>query len=160
MPWAKCAACAETFHLNVSEPVSWYRERYPKYEFAALVPDLCINCWKKAKAMWRPFESGKTIGSNGSESGSIIRDEEHELGARITLESGTTVAPFAITCGVYGWMFHTRFFSSESEAMESFDSMKDSLAVILEMIPSKDDYNEATMQSVVLAIGNFVERFP
>jgi hypothetical protein len=48
----------------------------------------------------------------GSEGGTIVLDEEHGLGARITLEKDGAIAPFTITCGIYGWMAHTRFFSN------------------------------------------------
>lgn len=39
--------------------------------------------------MWYSFDNGSTIGTDGSENGVIIKDEEHELGARITLEKDT-----------------------------------------------------------------------
>ena len=65
----------------------------------------------KAKQLmeWITYEDGKTIGSTGSEGGVILRDEECPDGARITLEEETHMGvPFAITCGVYGWLVHTR----------------------------------------------------
>lgn len=67
----------------------------------------------------------------GSEEGIILRDEEHPQEARITLERDTRTAPFAITCGIYGCMMHTRFFSLESEATSQYDTMKIALAVLL-----------------------------
>ena len=81
---------------------------------------------------WQPSEKGATLGQTGSEEGIVVRDEEHSLGARITLERDARVAPFAITCGVYGWMMHTRFFSSDAEAETQYDLMKDSLSALLE----------------------------
>lgn len=81
---------------------------------------------------WRPFEEAATLGLPGSEEGIVVRDEEHFLGARITLERAPTVAPFAITCGIYGWMMHTCFFSSEAEAESQYDLMKNSLSTLLE----------------------------
>jgi hypothetical protein len=74
--------------------------------------------------VWKPFDSGETIGQEGSENGTITRDEERLRGARITLERTTPTAPFAITCGVYGWMVHTRFFSIEADAIVQFEAMK------------------------------------
>ena len=65
---------------------------------------------------WQPTENGGTLGTAGSEGGVILRDEEHDLGARITLERHCSIAPFAVTCGIYGWFFHTRFASTETEA--------------------------------------------
>jgi hypothetical protein len=81
---------------------------------------------------WQPFDDGATLGLPGSEEGVVVRDEEHSLGARITLERAASVAPFAITSGIYGWMMHTRFFTSESEAESQYDLMKDSLSGLLE----------------------------
>ena len=66
-----------------------------------------------AETLWYPFESGATLGQKGSEGGAILRDEEHPQEARITFERDTRIAPFAITCGIYGCMMHTRFFSLE-----------------------------------------------
>jgi len=76
---------------------------------------------------WHPFENGSTIGQPGSEQGVTVRDEEHSLGARITLERAAGSAPFAITCGIYGWMLHTRFFGSEDEANAQYVLMKSAL---------------------------------
>ncbi len=81
---------------------------------------------------WHPFEDGATVGQTGSEQGVILRDEEHSLGARVTLERAAQTAPFAITCGIYGWMLHTRFFASEGEAHAQYEQMKDALSALLE----------------------------
>ena len=40
------------------------------------------------------FDGGKGIGTVGSESGFILRDEEHSHGAHITSERNTAIAPF------------------------------------------------------------------
>ncbi len=82
---------------------------------------------------WHPFDDGSTLGLPGSEQGITVRDEEHALGARITLERKASVAPFAITCGIYGWMMHTRFFNAEAEAEMQYDLMKNSLSMLLAM---------------------------
>jgi hypothetical protein len=47
---------------------------------------------------WVALEKGATVGSRGSENGVILIDEEHSLGARITLERDGASAPFPITC--------------------------------------------------------------
>lgn len=107
--------------------------------------------------MWHAFEDGATIGQQGSESGEIAREEEHPLGARITLERNTSIAPFAITCGIYGWMVHTRFFESEEEATSAYEMMKARLAEIIEPFENPDyDDRRATEQ----AIEAFVEAYP
>ena len=110
---------------------------------------------------WVPFNNGATIGQRGSENGVILSDDEHELGARISLERGTDIAPFAITCGIYGWMFHTRFFGSEAEGSTEFDRMKEALAAILTMIPRVDDPEVSVKgRRVEEAIEAFVKQFP
>lgn len=101
---------------------------------------------------WASFKNGETLGQIGSESGVIIRDSEHSLGARITLERGGSVAPYSITCGIYGCMVHTRFFSAEPEASQEFDLMAVALDSILRSFPDDND--------LIDSVGQFVERFP
>jgi hypothetical protein len=72
---------------------------------------------------WAPYGGGESVGDTGSEGGIIIRDEVHRGGARITLERDGRIAPFSITCGIYGWMVHTAFFGSLNEADERFGRM-------------------------------------
>lgn len=67
---------------------------------------------------WSDFEGGKTIGTKGSESGTIITDIENSNGARVTLEKDCGNIPFAITIGIYGLMFHTHFESNLKIAEE------------------------------------------
>jgi hypothetical protein len=114
----------------------------------------------RAKSGWHSFDGGNSIGQRGSEDGIILRDEEHSLGARITLErDGYT--PFAITCGIYGWMVHTRFFSSRLEAQRAFEDMKTELARILDLVPYTDDPQvNRKARTVEQAIRRFLQRFP
>jgi hypothetical protein len=106
------------------------------------------------------FRSRSIGGKNGSEAGVILQDEEHTLGARITLEE-TGSAPFAITCGIYGWMFHTRRFSSKEETQKEFADMKIHLLRILEQIPSVDDPEvNRKRREASDAISQFVDLFP
>ncbi len=110
---------------------------------------------------WQPYENGQTIGQNGSESGVITLDEEHVDGSRITLERDSPTAPFAITCGIYGWMVHTRYFSSEEEARSAYAGMKVDLARILNLIPYVDDPSgDEKIPGVVDALEEFIRRFP
>lgn len=109
---------------------------------------------------WHPAEAGSTIGDIGTENGIILRDEVYSGGARITLErDGYT--PFAITCGISGWMVHTRLFATEQEANEAFETMKSELACILDLIPSHDDpqANER-MTEAGEAMRAFIKEFP
>jgi hypothetical protein len=106
--------------------------------------------------MWQPFDNGATLGLKGSESGETIRDEEHTVVARITLEKNASIAPFAITCGIYGWKVHTRFFATEDEAVTEYDKMKASLSAIVERFsdPNYDD------RRAIQAMETFVEIYP
>jgi len=110
---------------------------------------------------WQPFDSGTSIGQKGSENGTITRDTEHIDGARITLERDGGIVPFAITCGIYGWMVHTRYFSNEAEAQQEFDKMQVSLDEILRKIPFDDDPDlDAKIEVSKREISNFVELYP
>jgi hypothetical protein len=106
---------------------------------------------------WAPF-----VGSlRGSESGIVEIDEEHDCGARITLERDAKIAPYAITCGIYGWMVHTRYFEDHDRARREYEAMKAGLGNILSIIPLRcdPDFN-SKVDSVIKAIGDFVESFP
>ena len=110
---------------------------------------------------WYAFDGGHTIGAPGSERGVILADEEHDDGARITLERDGGIAPFAITCGIYGWMMHTRSFSDAAQARRDYDAMKQALGAIASAIPMTSDPDvEARTDATLAAIGEFVERFP
>ena len=67
----------------------------------------------------------------------------------------------SIACGVYGWMFHTRYFRTLQEASQDFELMKAGLSSILDLIPVESDPEaEAKSSCVVNAIEDFVARFP
>ena len=111
--------------------------------------------------MWTSIDNGAAIGTRGSENGIIDREEEHTDGARITLERDGSIAPFSITCGVYGWICHTRFFGTAEEAGEAFEAMKVELGNILSLIPLESDPEvDAKRRLIVDAIQDFVARFP
>jgi hypothetical protein len=113
---------------------------------------------------WEAYEGGGSIGQRGSEEGLICQDEEHPEGCRITLERDTTVAPFAITCGVYGWFLHTRYFSKESESRQAYRDMKAGLEGILALLLLEEgaspEMTERQTTRAMQAISEFVERFP
>ncbi len=110
---------------------------------------------------WLPLDNGTSIGQTGSEDGVIIRDDEHVDGARITLERDGQTAPYSITCGIYGWMVHTRFFGKETEAQDEFDRMRSELTKIIDRIPLDSDPEADQKSDVVIeSISEFVERFP
>lgn len=110
---------------------------------------------------WTIFNDGASIGQHGSENGVILRDDEHSFGARITLERGGHTAPFSITCSIYGWMFHTCFFGTQSEAEVVYEKMKDGLAMILNIIPLETDPNADEKTELVSdEIVTFLEQYP
>lgn len=131
---------------------------------------------------WRQINDGKTVGQKGSEGGEIIFDEEHEHGARITLEKiilqpgnyfaikpdgSLAQAPetsqpkiyFAVTCGIYGWFFHTHYISPETEALSNYEDMKSELYGILKLIPTVEESNDEKMMKVSDEISKFVDKF-
>lgn len=113
---------------------------------------------------WISYENGATLGLKGSEGGAIIRDHEHEGGARITLEQDTLRGvPFAITCGVYGWLVHTRFFADEPTALQEYERMQGALEAILKLLPDErmsDDESARAADTAADAVTAFVEQYP
>ena len=97
----------------------------------------------------------------GSDGGAVLADEEHGWGARITLEQPGVMAAFGITCGIYGWMVHTRAFTNIGDAQSGYEAMKTDLDIIMEMIPARSDPEvERKMDAVTVAISAFVDKFP
>jgi hypothetical protein len=45
MPYSKCPICGSLTHLNVADPATWYRERYPDLPFGSIVPGVCFYCF-------------------------------------------------------------------------------------------------------------------
>lgn len=111
---------------------------------------------------WHKFDKGKTIGQQGSEYGETLLDDEHQLGARITVEKIISRPGnyFAITCGIYGWFFHTHYVSPEEQAVSDYEKMKCELDRILNLIPEVSDEDNEKMAKVSNEISKFTERFP
>ena len=112
-----------------------------------------------AESSWYPFNNGATLDQAGSEEGVTVHDEEHPLGARITLERAARVAPFAITCGIYGCMMHTRFFSSQDEAEAEYGLMKNALSALLESAEQTAAI-DGGRQVLMEGISKFIETYP
>lgn len=75
---------------------------------------------------WISFDGGSEIGKPGTEGGEIIKDEEFDSAARITLEEFSD-GHFAVTCGVYGTFFHTAWFDD----FANYELMKSDIEAIL-----------------------------
>lgn len=86
---------------------------------------------------WYEFENGSTIGELGTEGGEIVKDEEFDNSARITLEK-LSEGHFAVTCGDYATFFHTTWFD-EANALSKYEQMKLDLEEILDQ-ENEDDY--------------------
>lgn len=97
--------------------------------------------------MWNVFNNGLTIGTLGTENGTIIKDEEHSNGARITLEKDANKIPYAITCGIYGLMFHTVYSSNEVDSLQKYNCMKEDIHSILEEL-NEDNASDLISQFV------------
>jgi hypothetical protein len=107
---------------------------------------------------WYPFRHGESIGQTGSEGGKILRDEEHSDGARVTLEK-LRADRWTITCGIYGWMVHTRFFLSEASAEIGFNETERELGKILALTPLEDEADDERMRIAQDAIAEFIEQY-
>lgn len=114
----------------------------------------------KRDTNWFQYDEGFSIGTSGTDVGVITRDEEHASGARLTLEEEGSFAPFSITCNIYGWMFHTRYFSDEAEANDEFDRMKTDLDAILQTISGEEiEEDEDARTAALEEISEFVEKY-
>ena len=102
---------------------------------------------------WFAYNDGRSIGSLSAEGGVILRDEEHASGARVTLKRGSSY--ISVSCNVYGWMDHTRFFGSIMEAQREFILMRSSVGTMVENILSAGK-NDLKMWE---AIADFFRRF-
>lgn len=114
---------------------------------------------KNKTTNWSEYDEGYTLGTSGADGGAIVRDEEHEAGARLTLEEEGSSAPYTLTCGVYGWLTHARFFEEETEADEAFDEMKDELEEILESMPDERAAEE-DREDFAEELAAFIEKYP
>lgn len=72
----------------------------------------------------------------GNEGGKIIKDEEFNSSARITLEE-LPDGHYAVTCGIYGAMVYTAYFGKEN-AFSKYEEMKSDIEAIL----SREDDSE------------------
>jgi hypothetical protein len=109
---------------------------------------------------WYDIDDGKSIGQTGSEGGNIIADDEYKSMARITIEKNGQTAPFSITCGIYGWMVHTRFFDTLEEARKQMELMKSKLESIVDGIRLEDESNDNDYNRIASEISDFIAIFP
>ncbi len=103
---------------------------------------------------WRAYDNGRSIGKTSAEGGLIMRDEEHPSGARITFKRGSGY--ISVSCNLYGWVDHTRFFGTTADAQREYVAMKAALTSVLAVI-NADGVKEIKIWE---AISDFVRRFP
>jgi hypothetical protein len=85
-------------------------------EFQHRINTLTTETITLTNQRWTKFDKGSSIGTFGSEGGKIIEDFECIDGARITIEKDGGIAPYSVTLGIYGLMFHTHFTSTDVNA--------------------------------------------
>ena len=87
---------------------------------------------------WYIFDEGKTIGNSGEE-GIIITDLEHVHGARIIVEKDGTTAPFVITFGIYGLLFHTHFKMHAQQVADTVQWLRSKIDAIFTLYELPED---------------------
>ena len=103
---------------------------------------------------WFSYDDGRSVGKVSAEGGVILRDDEHELGARITLKRGSGYV--SISCHIYGRADHTRFFGVVSDAEREYPAMRTALGNVMNIIDSAGSNDIKVWE----AISEFVGRFP
>ncbi len=110
---------------------------------------------------WRPVEGGSTLGLEGAEGGTLVRDEEHPAGLRLTLEEDASRSFHALTCTVSGWLVHRRYFDSDAKAAEAWDEMKPALLELVSQLPAEGAKGmEPATRAAGAKLGAFLARFP
>ncbi|MFN8411028.1 MAG: hypothetical protein U0Z26_01435 [Anaerolineales bacterium] len=103
---------------------------------------------------WIAFDEGKSIGKKGPEGDIILQDDEHIHGARITLKRGEKYV--SVSCNIYKWMDHSRFFGTTFEAQREYEMMKAEITEVMNVITAEN----TNQIKVWEAISKFVRKFP
>lgn len=103
---------------------------------------------------WQPYNHGRTIGVQSSAGGKITVDEEHPLGARITIKQGNDFV--AVSSLISGKIDHTRFFNDMKAAKHEYQIMQKELGKIVDSIASAKTADIKMWE----AISGYVTRFP
>lgn len=111
-------------------------------------------------SIWQPYNDNQTLGTEGSESGLIERDEIYNDAARITLEVNGQIAPYAITCGIFGWMVHTHLISQPEVAEQDFEAMKQALSRIVTALQNEDEPREKEEEDAISLMSAFIHQYP
>ena len=103
---------------------------------------------------WSIHNHGRTIGTVSAEGGTILSDESHDGGARITLKRGESY--ISVSIHIRGWMDHTRFFNTDADAQREYRAMRSAVVAVLNVI-NTEGVNDIKVWE---AISDFVRRFP
>jgi hypothetical protein len=110
---------------------------------------------------WRPAAGGSTLGLEGAEGGTIVRDEEHPAGLRLTLEEDASRSFHALTCTVSGWLVHRRYFDNDARAVEAWEEMKPALVELVMQLPAGGAKGlDPATRAAGAKLGAFLARFP
>ena len=110
---------------------------------------------------WRPTEGGSTLGLMGAEGGTIVRDESHPAGLRLTLEEDPERSFHVLTCGVSGWLVHRRYFTSDAEAAVAWDEMGPALVALARQLPASGPKGlDPATREAGARLGAFLARYP
>jgi hypothetical protein len=102
---------------------------------------------------WVTYDEGRSIGYISADGGTILWDEEHKLGARITLKRSDSFT--SIACQIYNRIDHTRFLGVSSDEEREYKAMRTALADIMIVIDSAGQNDIKVWE----AIAEFVKRF-
>ncbi len=125
-----------TLHYNIYMGISLFPTRFKEASSSDNkdVEELGAQLFIRVRDQdWHNFEEGKTIGEKGSEEGEIVADLENVHGARITVEHNSATAPFAITYGIYGLLFHVHYKSDPEKAGEYVAWLKARINKVFDM---------------------------
>ena len=103
---------------------------------------------------WIRYKEGRNVGKVGAEGNVTLLDEEHPQGVRMTLKRGDNYV--SVSCNIYGWIDHTRFFVKVHEAIREYRVMKVAAENIVDLAKSSDSNKIKVWE----AISEFVRRFP
>lgn len=109
---------------------------------------------------WKAVDDGATIGRTGFANGTILRDEQLDSAARITLEEMQDDGHFTITASLSGWFDHAHTVAARGLARQEFEEMKNELTPLVSSIPLlSDPESEHKIVEVTSLVRRFVERF-
>lgn len=97
-----------------------------------------------ATKRWTKYNRGSSIGTTGSEGGKIIEDFECNDGARVTIERDGDIAPYCVTLGIYGLMFHTHFASTEIDAKMFMDFSMQKIDEVFSLYETAESERDTT----------------